>query len=152
MNDLAGLSFLAILGTRGFGDRDRGFRVGYAPAPDAQRSHSASCSRPASPSTRNARQICSAPPSTAAARPPPSPADPGAGYRAGNFVFFVIGFATLLYALLRGAGPFYALIALGASAQRGSRIRSSACAYSSCSCAAESLGTTVHFTSRPPPG
>ena len=43
----------------------------------------------------------------------PVPTDPRAGYRSGNFIFFLIGFATLLYAFLRHAGLSYSLIALG---------------------------------------
>jgi hypothetical protein len=46
---------------------------------------------------------------------PQSP-DPRAGYRNGNFIFFMIGFATLLYAFLRQAGFTYPLLALGAFA------------------------------------
>lgn len=51
---------------------------------------------------------------------PPAPArgptDPRAGYRNGNFIFFLMGFATLLYAFLRHAGFSYPLLALGAFA------------------------------------
>jgi hypothetical protein len=46
----------------------------------------------------------------------PAPTDPRAGYRNGNFILFLIGFATLLYAFLRHAGLSYPLIALGAFA------------------------------------
>jgi hypothetical protein len=42
--------------------------------------------------------------------------DPRAGYRSGNFITFMIGFATLLYTFLRHAGASYPLIALGALA------------------------------------
>jgi hypothetical protein len=42
--------------------------------------------------------------------------DPQAGYRVGNFIFFLLGFGTLLFAFLRHAGPSYPLIALGAFA------------------------------------
>jgi hypothetical protein len=45
-----------------------------------------------------------------------APIDPRAGYRNGNFIFFLIGFATLLYAFLRHAGFTYPLLALGAFA------------------------------------
>jgi hypothetical protein len=45
-----------------------------------------------------------------------TPVDPRAGYRNGNFIIFMIGFATLLYTFLRHAGLSYPLIALGASA------------------------------------
>lgn len=56
-----------------------------------------------------------APPTRAGARQPSQAAmDPRAGYRNGNFVVFLIGFATLLYAFLRHAGPSYPLLALGA--------------------------------------
>ena len=44
---------------------------------------------------------------------PQSPIDPQAGYRTGNFILFLMGFATLLHALLRHAGLSYPLIALG---------------------------------------
>lgn len=44
------------------------------------------------------------------------PTDPRTGYRVGNFIFFLIGFATLLFALSRDAGLSYPLIALGAFA------------------------------------
>jgi hypothetical protein len=50
------------------------------------------------------------------AQPSPAPVDPRAGYRNGNFVFFLMGFATLLYAFLRHAGFPYPLLALGAFA------------------------------------
>jgi hypothetical protein len=57
------------------------------------------------------------PPARAHAPQPPRAAmDPRAGYRHGNFIFFLIGFATLLYAFLRHAGLSYPLIALGAFA------------------------------------
>jgi hypothetical protein len=46
-------------------------------------------------------------------RPSQVPVDPRAGYRTGNFIIFMIGFATLLYTFLRHAGPTYPLIALG---------------------------------------
>jgi hypothetical protein len=53
-----------------------------------------------------------------------TPVDPRAGYRTGNFIIFMIGFATLLYTFLRHAGLTYPLIALGvfamAVALRGS--------------------------------
>lgn len=52
-------------------------------------------------------------------RPRPSqvpPMDPRAGYRTGNFIFFLMGFATMLLALLGGAGPHYPMLALGAFA------------------------------------
>jgi len=56
-------------------------------------------------------------PPTRARGPQPSQAmDPRAGYRNGNFIFFLIGFATLLYAFLRHAGFSYPLLALGAFA------------------------------------
>jgi hypothetical protein len=45
-----------------------------------------------------------------------APVDPRAGYRNGNFIFFLMGFATLLYAFLRHAGFTYPLLALGAFA------------------------------------
>jgi hypothetical protein len=45
--------------------------------------------------------------------PSPVSTDPRAGYRSGNFIVFLIGFATLLYAFLRHAGLSYPLIALG---------------------------------------
>jgi hypothetical protein len=44
---------------------------------------------------------------------PQIPADPRAGYRVGNLFFFLMGFATLLYALTRDAGLSYPLLALG---------------------------------------
>jgi len=47
---------------------------------------------------------------------PLAPVDPRAGYRNGNFIFFLIGFATLLYAFLRHGELSYPLIALGAFA------------------------------------
>ncbi len=56
---------------------------------------------------------------SAHARTPPlsqAPKDPRAGYRSGNFILFLIGFATLLYAFLRSAALSYPLIALGAFA------------------------------------
>ena len=57
-----------------------------------------------------------APPTRARAPQPSPPADPRAGYRGGNFIFFLIGFATLLYAFLRHDGFTYPLLALGAFA------------------------------------
>ncbi len=48
--------------------------------------------------------------------PPLPPMDPRAGYRTGNFIFFLMGFATVLLALLRDAGPHYPMLALGAFA------------------------------------
>ena len=51
-----------------------------------------------------------------APQPPHAAIDPRAGYRNGNFIFFLIGFATLLYAFLRHAGFTYPLLALGAFA------------------------------------
>src|SRR5262245_32637779 len=56
-------------------------------------------------------KLLASPQRARAARPP---ADPQAGYRTGNFIFFLLGFATLLYAFLRHAGPSYPLIAVGA--------------------------------------
>lgn len=47
--------------------------------------------------------------------PSAAPPDPRAGYRQGNFIIFLIGFATLLYAFLRH-NLSYPLIALGALA------------------------------------
>ncbi len=56
-----------------------------------------------------------APPTrTGARQPSQAPMDPRAGYRNGNFVVFLIGFATLLYAFLRHMGLSYPLLALGA--------------------------------------
>jgi hypothetical protein len=49
---------------------------------------------------------------TPARAPSPGPADPRAGYRQGNFIIFLIGFGTLLYAFLR-LTLSYPLIALG---------------------------------------
>ena len=48
--------------------------------------------------------------------PSQGPVDPRAGYRAGNFTLFMIGFATLLFAFWREAALSYPLIALGAFA------------------------------------
>jgi hypothetical protein len=56
-----------------------------------------------------------APPSSGRA-PSQAPRDPRAGYRNGNFIFFLMGFGTLLYAFLRHAGFSYPLLALGAFA------------------------------------
>jgi hypothetical protein len=47
---------------------------------------------------------------------PQGPTDPRAGYRIGNSLVFMIGFATLFYAFTREAGLSYPLIALGAFA------------------------------------
>jgi hypothetical protein len=55
-----------------------------------------------------------APPRAPAAHASRAPRDPRAGYRHGNSIFFWMGFATLVYAFLRDAGPSYPLIAVGA--------------------------------------
>ncbi len=55
-------------------------------------------------------------PAAHAAQRSPAPVDPRAGYRNGNFIFFLLGFATLLHAFLRDAGMSYPLVALGAFA------------------------------------
>jgi hypothetical protein len=47
---------------------------------------------------------------------PQGPTDPRAGYRIGNSIVFMVGFATLFYAFTRDAGLSYPLIALGAFA------------------------------------
>jgi hypothetical protein len=61
-------------------------------------------------------KLLAPPPRARAPLPSQAPMDPRAGYRNGNFIFFLIGFATLLYAFLRQAGPSYPLLALGAFA------------------------------------
>ena len=61
-------------------------------------------------------KLLAPPDEAAAAKRTRASIDPRATYRTGNFIFFVIGFATLLIAFLKDAVPSYPLIALGAFA------------------------------------
>jgi hypothetical protein len=58
-------------------------------------------------------KLFASPARAGAAGNPAGDTDPRAGYRAGNTIFFLLGFGTLLFAFLRDAGPSYPVIALG---------------------------------------